>query len=70
MSRENILAVDDEEDILELLRFNLAREGYQVTCAASGEDALRMAQTHGGHIAVASVAGKGSTFSIRNTLPS
>jgi len=45
MSRENILAVDDEEDILELLRFNLAREGYQVSCAASGEDALRIART-------------------------
>lgn len=45
MSRKNILAVDDEEDILELLRFNLAREGYQVTCATSGEDALRIART-------------------------
>jgi two-component system phosphate regulon response regulator PhoB len=45
MSREKILAVDDEEDILELLRFNLTREGYQVSCAASGEEALRMART-------------------------
>lgn len=38
--RKNILAVDDEEDLLELLRFNLEREGYNVICAASGEDAL------------------------------
>jgi len=45
MSRENILAVDDEEDILELLRFNLSREGYQVSCAESGEEALRIART-------------------------
>jgi len=45
MSREKILAVDDEEDILELLRFNLSREGYQVSCAKSGEDALRIART-------------------------
>jgi two-component system, OmpR family, alkaline phosphatase synthesis response regulator PhoP len=45
MSREKILAVDDEEDILELLRFNLAREGYQVSCSASGEQALRVART-------------------------
>lgn len=45
MSKENILAVDDEEDILELLSFNLAREGYQVSCATSGEDALRMVRT-------------------------
>ena len=45
MSRERILAVDDEEDILELLRFNLAREGYRVNCSASGEEALRIART-------------------------
>ena len=28
MAQEHILVVDDEEDILELVRFNLAREGY------------------------------------------
>lgn len=41
MPKEHILAVDDEEDILELIQFNLNREGYQVSCAATGEDALR-----------------------------
>jgi two-component system phosphate regulon response regulator PhoB len=41
MSKEKILVVDDEEDILELVRYNLAREGYAVTCAASGEEALK-----------------------------
>ena len=41
MAKERILAVDDEEDILELVRFNLEREGYQVTCAASGDETLR-----------------------------
>jgi two-component system alkaline phosphatase synthesis response regulator PhoP len=40
MANEKILVVDDEEDILELLKFKLSREGYQVTCAASGEEAL------------------------------
>ena len=45
MSRKTILAVDDEEDILELLRFNLSREGYRVSCSASGEEALRIART-------------------------
>lgn len=44
MAQEKILAIDDEEDILELVRYNLAREGFQVTCASSGEEALRMAQ--------------------------
>ena len=41
VSKEKLLVVDDEEDILELLRFNLVREGYEVTCAATGEEALR-----------------------------
>ena len=41
MAKEKILVVDDEEDILELVRYNLAREGYQVTGTLTGEDALR-----------------------------
>jgi two-component system phosphate regulon response regulator PhoB len=45
MPREHILAVDDEEDILELLRYNLSKEGYRVTCAASGEAAVKTAKT-------------------------
>ncbi len=38
--RNNILAVDDEEDLLELIKFNLEREGYDVDCAESGEEAV------------------------------
>jgi two-component system phosphate regulon response regulator PhoB len=45
MAQEKILVVDDEEDILELLKYNLLREGYNVSCAASGEEALRLAQS-------------------------
>jgi two-component system phosphate regulon response regulator PhoB len=41
MAKERILVVDDEEDILELVRYNLSREGYQVTGSLTGEDALR-----------------------------
>jgi two-component system alkaline phosphatase synthesis response regulator PhoP len=44
MAKQKILAVDDEEDILELLRFNLTKEGFAVVCAASGEDALKFAR--------------------------
>ncbi len=44
MPKENILVVEDEEDILELVRFNLAKEGYRITTAGSGEDGLRMAR--------------------------
>lgn len=45
MSHERILVVDDEEDLLELINFNLSKEGYRVTCAASGERALKEAQS-------------------------
>jgi two-component system phosphate regulon response regulator PhoB len=41
MAKERILVVDDEEDILELVTYNLTREGYQVTGALTGEDALK-----------------------------
>jgi two-component system phosphate regulon response regulator PhoB len=44
MSRERILVVDDEEDLLELVNYNLTKEGYRVTCVASGERALKEAQ--------------------------
>ena len=43
MADNKILVVDDEEDILELVRYNLARDGYRVVCAASGEQALNKA---------------------------
>ena len=43
MGDNKILVVDDEEDILELVRYNLARDGYRVVCAASGEKALSKA---------------------------
>ena len=37
-----ILIVEDEQDLLELLRYNLSREGYQVSTASTGEDALKL----------------------------
>jgi len=42
MTREHIVIVEDEEDILELLRYHLAREGYSVSTAANGEQALKI----------------------------
>ena len=35
-----ILVVDDEQDLLEILKFNLETEGYEVMTATSAEDAL------------------------------
>jgi two-component system alkaline phosphatase synthesis response regulator PhoP len=40
MDKATILIVDDEEDILELLRYNLSKEGYRVICVETGEKAL------------------------------
>ena len=45
MPRERILVVDDEEDILELVRFNLSKEGYQAICAETGERAAEIARS-------------------------
>ena len=45
MAREHILVVDDEEDILELVRYNLEKAGYRVTCAASGGEAVKAARS-------------------------
>ncbi len=38
---QKILAVDDEQDIIELLSYNLSREGFEVTTALDGEEALK-----------------------------
>ena len=44
MARERILVVDDEQDILELIRYNLSREGYQLDTVTSGEEAIKIAR--------------------------
>jgi two-component system phosphate regulon response regulator PhoB len=44
MAHERILVVEDEQEIRELLRYNLTKEGYLVQCAASGEEAVRQAR--------------------------
>ena len=45
-----ILVVDDEQDLCEILRFNLEAEGYQVVTANSAEEALLLdLACHGKH---------------------
>jgi len=44
MAKSHILVVDDEEDIRSILHYNLEKEGYQVTCVATGEAALQTAR--------------------------
>lgn len=42
MNETRILVVDDEEDLCEILKFNLENEGYEVDTANSAEEALKM----------------------------
>lgn len=45
LARKNILVVEDEEDILELVEYNLAKNGFRVSAVSSGEAALRAIQS-------------------------
>lgn len=44
MPKETILIVDDEEDILELIKYNLKNEGYLILTAQTGEKAIQLAK--------------------------
>lgn len=44
MARERILVVDDEEDLLELVSYNLTKERFVVVSVGTGEEALREAR--------------------------
>ena len=46
MSRHSVLVVEDEEDIMEVIRFNLEKEGYEVHQALSGEKALQVIENN------------------------
>ncbi len=43
-TREKILVIEDEADILEVTQYNLTREGYRVTTSRDGEDGLARAR--------------------------
>lgn len=44
MSSITVLTIDDEEHILELLKYNLVKNGYQVLQALSGEEGIEVVQ--------------------------
>jgi two-component system alkaline phosphatase synthesis response regulator PhoP len=46
MAKERILVVDDEEDIQELVEYNLTKAGYRVQRAGTGGDAVRAAREY------------------------
>jgi len=45
MAKESVLVIEDDEDIQELVSYNLTKEGYQINCVGSGEDGLRAAKS-------------------------
>ena len=44
MAKEKILIVEDERDIIEMIEYNLAREGYATLAVSSGKDAVSRAK--------------------------
>jgi DNA-binding response OmpR family regulator len=42
MSGERVLAIEDESDILEVIQYNLEREGFNVVTSKNGEDGLEL----------------------------
>ncbi|MDF2503191.1 MULTISPECIES: response regulator transcription factor [Clostridium] len=45
MAGEKILVVDDEEHIVELIKFNLENSGYKVISASNGNEAVKLAKS-------------------------
>ncbi|MVZ60825.1 response regulator transcription factor [Sphingobacterium humi] len=43
-NKQKILVVDDESDIVELISYNLTKEGYQVFTASNGKEAIKVAK--------------------------
>jgi len=46
MNKGTILIIDDEKDLIELVRYNLDKEGYDVISASDGQTGLDIAQRH------------------------
>jgi len=52
MPKEKILIVDDEKDIVELVRYNLEKEGYKIIPAYNGEEALELIKRQLPHLII------------------
>ncbi len=52
MSKESVLIIEDESDILELVKINLEKEGYRVDGVTTGEAALEKARSNPPHLMV------------------
>ena len=43
-AKGKILIADDEPDIVEIIRYNLTKEGYEIVTATNGDDAIQKAK--------------------------
>ena len=75
-SAARVLIAEDERDVAELIRYTLAREGFEVIVATNGADALRQApgeparpDAAGPHAARRSTAGSSAGGSSRTPPP-
>ena len=50
-----ILLVDDEQDILEIVGYNLSQEGYQIVTASNGKEAITKAKNEQPHLIIMDV---------------
>ena len=50
-----VLIVDDEDDILEFVSYNLKKEGYKIITASNGRDAIRIAKEQLPHLIILDV---------------
>lgn len=50
-----ILLVDDEPDIIEIIRYNLSAEGYKIATAENGKEALKVAKREKPHLIILDV---------------
>lgn len=68
MNETRILVVDDEEDLCEILKFNLENEGYEVDTANSAEEALKMEISNYNLLLLDVMMGEISGFKMANIL--
>lgn len=68
MNKDRILVVDDEEDICEILKFNLESEGYLVDVAYSAEEVLQLDLNKYNLLLLDVMMGEISGFKLANTL--
>ncbi|MEO8852544.1 MAG: response regulator [Ginsengibacter sp.] len=61
IKQRTILIADDEQDILEILHFNLVGQGYQVIKAINGDEAVDMAKLYNPDLVILDVMMPGKT---------